>query len=723
LDQENHLAMKQLSEKPLYLLFFFILVFSACQQEQNNEKNDPNNWAWYLGGADVNQYSSLDQINVDNVDQLEAVWVYKSGDADPENRSQIQCNPLIIDGVLYGTSAQLKLLALNAATGEELWRFDPFSGGYDQFGLGVNRGVSYWSEGDDKRILFTAGPYLIAINAVTGQPIPSFGDNGRIDLHDGLDRAVDDLFINSNTPGIIYNNLLIQGSRVSESTGPVPGHIRAFNVKTGKQEWIFHTIPHPGEEGYETWPEDAWQKSGGANSWSGFSLDQEKGIVFVPTGSASFDFYGGDRHGENLFANCILALDAKTGEKIWHYQTIHHDIWDRDLPAPPNLVTIEQEGVKREVIAQITKSGHVFVLDRKTGEPIFPVEEVPAPPSELEGEQAWPTQPLPTKPPAFSRQEITEADLPTRSQEAYDYARSIWENSRLDGPFTPPGETNSFIFPGLDGGGEWGGAAVDPNGIMYINNSNMPWLTLMVKHEKVTDNKLASKGKQLYTTSCMTCHGKELEGSQMYGNTPALVDVKNRLSKAEVTDIIQKGKGVMPAFGWIKDNNLDAILAFLFELDDIDENYDPAAQSDWPYPYIYGGYKRFEAPDGYPAINPPWGSLNAIDLNKGALLWKVTLGEFDELTEQGLAPTGTEMYGGPAVTAGGLIFIAATKDEKIRAFNKKDGALLWEADLPAGGYATPSVYAVDGKQYIVVAAGGGKMGTKSGDAYVAFSLP
>ena len=348
---------------------------------------------------------------------------------------------------------------------------------------------------------------------------------------------------------------------------------------------------------------------------------------------------------------------------------------------------------------------------------------MPAPPSHLEGEQAWPTQPLPTKPPAFSRQEIKETDLPTRSKEAHDYARSIWENSRLDGPFTPPGETNSFIFPGLDGGGEWGGAAVDKAGIMYVNNSEMPWLTQMVRYEPVTDNKLASKGRQIYSTACITCHGKELEGGEMFGNSPALVDVKSRLAKAEITEIIQKGKGVMPGFGWIKDNDLDAILAFLFESDEINEKFNAEEENNWPYPYVYGGYKRFKAPDGYPAIKPPWGSLNAIDLNKGEILWKITLGEHKALTEQGIPPTGTEMYGGPVVTAGGLVFIAATMDEKIRALDKRDGKLLWEADLPAAGYATPAVYAVDGKQYIVIAAGGGKLSSKSGDAYVAFALP
>lgn len=704
-------------------LSLLLLLLSAWSCRQENAQGNVN-WNAYLGGKDVNHYSSLDQINTQNVHQLKEAWVYNSGDRDTADRSQIQCNPLIIDGVLYGTTPKLKLFALDATKGTELWRFDPFADAYKDFGMGVNRGLAFWKGTDENRLFYTAGPSLYAVNPETGQLISSFGDQGKVGLHKGLDREIEGLFIVSNTPGIIYQDLLILGSRVSESTGPVPGHIRAFNVKTGAIEWVFHTIPHPGEFGYDTWPQDAWKTSGGANAWSGFSLDEKRGIVYVPTGSASFDFYGGDRQGSNLFANCIVALNAKTGERLWHFQTVHHDLWDRDLPAPANLVTLKHNGEQVDALAQITKSGHVFILNRETGKPLFPIEERPVPPSDLIGESAWPTQPFPVKPPPFSRQAVTEKDLATRSPEVYDYAKSIWEKSRKGNPYIPPNEEGFLIFPGFDGGGEWGGAGVNPNtGIMYINSSEMPWLMQMEKYQEADDGLLASKGRQLYNVACVSCHGSKLEGSNLYGNTPALTELKDRLSSEEVATIIRNGKGVMPSFGVFKADEIDALTAFLFESSEkIDTATANSGNPTWPYPYVFKGYNRFYGPDGYPAIMPPWGQLSAIDLNEGSIKWQITLGEHLELMAKGIAPTGTENYGGPVVTAGGLIFIAATMDEKIRAFDQKDGKLLWEGQLPAAGYATPATYSVDGKQYVVIAAGGGKLGTKSGDAYVGFVL-
>ena len=327
--------------------------------------------------------------------------------------------------------------------------------------MGVNRGLNYWAEGEDKRILFTAGAFIYAVNAENGQLLTSFGKEGRVDLHTGLGEHAQSYFINANTPGIIYKDFLIQGSRVSESTEAAPGYIRAFNVKTGALGWIFNTIPKPGEPGYETWPKGAWKRTGGANSWSGMSLDPEMGIVYIPTGSAAYDFYGGDRHGENLYANCVLALNAATGARIWHYQVVRHDLWDRDLPAPPNVITVKHNGERIKAVAQITKSGHIFLLNAATGVPLFPIQELDAPPSTLEGEKAWPKQALPLKPPAFTRQDFKEEDLPKRSQTAHDYAKAIWQNARL-GPFAPPGEQTSILMPGFDGGGEWGGAAADP---------------------------------------------------------------------------------------------------------------------------------------------------------------------------------------------------------------------------------------------------------------------
>lgn len=707
-------------------LFYLSGIAALCLfgWQCNSDTQAAADWPSYLGGPETNHYSALHQITVENVHQLQVAWIYNAGGADTSGRSQIQCNPIIVDGVLYATSPDLQLFALNAATGEELWKFNPFKESYDLHGAGVNRGVVYWEDGEDKRIYYTATSFLYAVDAKTGQSVSSFGKDGKVDLHDGLDRDnIEELFIVANTPGIVYKDLLILGSRVSESIGAAPGHVRAFDLRTGEVKWIFHTIPFPGEFGYETWPPDAWQQSGGANAWSGFSLDEKRGIVFVPTGSASFDFYGGDRHGENLFANCVLALNAETGERIWHYQTVHHDLWDRDLPAPPNLVTVEHEGKKIDAVAQITKSAYIFLLDRETGEPLFPVKEIPVPASRLKGEEAWPTQPVPTKPKPFARHTITDADLTRRTPEAYAFAKAALDNSLPVQQFMPMSEEGTFIFPGFDGGGEWGGAAVDPDGILYINASEMPWLTHMQPVQLATDNFLASQGKMIYNQACVACHGKNLEGGTMFGNVPSLQNVKSRLTKEQIVATIKTGKGAMPAFAYLDEQEVDAIAAFLLESKEKVEAGEVKSREDWIYPYAFGGYTRFYDPDGFPAITPPWGTLNAVNLNTGEIVWKVPLGEHPGITDKSLQPTGTESYGGPVVTAGGVIFIAGTLDEKIRAFNKKDGTLLWEAKLPAAGYATPATYSVNGKQYLVIAAGGGKLGTKSGDAYVAFALP
>ncbi len=692
------------------------LTAAACTQERAAVED----WPEYQGDPGRNQYSELDLIHTGNVGRLRMTWIYRTGDAAPDNRSQIQCNPLIIDGVLYGTSPAIKVFALNAATGQELWRFDPFAeaGGRDP--LGINRGVAYWASGEDRRILFTAGSFLYALDAVTGRPIPEFGEQGRVDLKQGLGRDVRDLYLITTTPGAVYRDLIILGARLSEGPGPAaPGHIRAFDVRTGRQVWIFHTIPHPGEFGYETWPEDAWQRAGGANNWSGMAVDHERGIAYVPTGSATFDFWGGDRKGANLFANCLLALRADTGERIWHYQFVRHDVWDRDLPAPPNLVTLDIDGRRVDAVAQITKSGHVFVFDRETGEPLFPMEEVPVPRSDLKGEEVWPTQPLPLKPPPFARQVLTEAEAGGLTSEAHRAVLERLRQVRTGRPFIPPSTQGTVIFPGFDGGAEWGGAACDPHtGILYVNSNEMPWILTMVDVEEQR-MKLRSLGEQVYAVHCGVCHGAEGQGDPQ-GVYPPLVALHERYDAVTLRSLIEHGKGFMPAFEHLTDGEKRALVGFLLG----DGAADAAGDEPVPpgVPYTHTGYNRFFDPDGYPAVKPPWGTLNAIDLNQGELLWQVPLGELPELTARGIPPTGTENYGGPIVTAGGLIFIAATKDEMFRAFDRDTGKVLWETKLPAGGYATPATYAVNGEQYVVIAAGGGKMGTPSGDYYIAFSL-
>ncbi|MEO0338354.1 MAG: c-type cytochrome, partial [Bacteroidota bacterium] len=603
-------------------LIVLVLLFQSCQPANDNTYN----WSAYLGDKHSSQYAPLDQINVENVDQLEVAWKYASGDADLEkNRTQIQCNPLIINGVLYGSSPKLKFFALDATTGEELWVFDPFAAnGYQQYGMGVNRGLTYWENGDQKRILVTAGDQLYSIDANTGLLDPQFGKEGQVSLRDGLDRDIADLFIVANTPGVIYENLLVLGSRVSEGEGAAPGHIRAINVRTGEQAWIFHTIPWPGEFGAETWPDGAWQYAGGANSWAGLSLDEERGIVFVPTGSAAWDFYGSDRKGENLFANCLIALDVKTGERIWHYQFIHHDLWDRDLPAAPNLVTLNKDGKNIDAVAQITKSAYVFIFDRETGEPIYPIEEQPVPPSKLIGEEAWPTQPLPSAPPAFSRNRFTADDITQRTPEAYAEIKARLDTLDEGANFIPPSENGAIIFPGLDGGGEWGGAAFDEeSGNLIVNASEMPWVLQMVKHAEAGPE--LSLGKKLYQSYCLTCHGENLEGGDLFGKVPALVNVKERLGSAQVIETIQKGKGVMPSFSFIDNQQAKAIADFILEIESNENASDIEAKGN-KYPYYFNGYQRFKDSEGFPAITPPWGTLNAVNLNTGTISWKVTLG-------------------------------------------------------------------------------------------------
>lgn len=695
-------------------LLLFVFLSLAC-----GDAADPyRTWEVYGGDASSSQYSSLDQINRENVHRLEVAWVYHTGDHEPDGYSQIQCNPLIVDGVLYGTTPRLKLFALDAATGAHRWTFDPYAdeGTYSFFG--VSRGVAYWKDGDDRRILFTAGSTLYAIDARTGQPLPSFGKGGAVDLREGLDRDMTGLYISANTPGALYEDLYILGGRVAEEHPSAPGHIRAFDVRTGAIAWIFHTIPHPGEFGYETWPEDAYERIGGANAWSGISVDPERGWVFVPTGSAAFDFWGGNRKGRNLFANTLLALDAATGERVWHFQAVRHDLWDRDLPATPNLLTLRRDGRRVDAVAQITKSGHVFVLDRETGEPLFPVEEVEVPASDLDGEEAWPTQVLPVEPPPFARQAFTEAEVTDRSPEAHAFVLDSLRKVRSAGQFVPPSTQGTMIFPGFDGGGEWGGAAHDPTtGILYVNSNEMAWIQQMQKLNPEAQRAAFSVGEQVYAYHCVACHGFDRQGLPGF---PSLVDLKARRSREEVIRTIRTGGARMPAFAHLQEDAVEALVAALF--DEPEPEATMTRSADAP-PYMHRGYNRFVDPDGYPAVKPPWGTLNAIDLNTGTFVWRVPLGEYPELTAQGVPPTGTENYGGPVVTAGGLLFIGASHDEYFRAFDTATGDELWRFKLPAGGYATPATYDVDGRQYVVIAAGGGKMNTKPGDAYVAFALP
>ena len=722
-------------KKHIIITGFCIMIFRCTDSSP-----DFTTWETYQGDYGRNQYSSLTQINKQNVHLIKPLWVYQTGD-NLRNNSQIQCNPIIVNGILYATTPNLKLIALNAETGELLWQFDPDL----DFSPHVNRGVSYWASNNDKRILYTAGSLLFAINATTGNPITSFGAAGVTSLKAGLGVRAADLFVIATSPGVVFNDLFIIGTRVSENADAAPGHVRAFNILSGEVEWIFHTIPKPGEYGYSTWPKDAYNQIGGANAWAGISLDKKRGVVYIPTGSASFDFWGGNRLGENLFANSIIAIDASTGKRQWHYQTVHHDIWDRDLPAPPNLISVKHNNELVDAVAQITKSGYIFLFDRDTGKPLFPIEERKVMKSDLIGEEAWKTQPFPLKPPPFSRQSFNDDEITNISLKSYEYVKSILDTIRTGEQFIPPSTQGTMYFPGFDGGAEWGGASFDiETGILYVNANEMPWIQHMVPLD--LNNKGSKKpktvhdiGEKVYKANCAICHGQELQGDSKgkfphnTGTYPSLINLDKKLSKNETIKIIEKGKGFMPSFNQFSKKKKNALLSFLYK-ENLNTNNENDSNESWienmskelfdfNIPYTHTGYNRFFDQDGYPAVKPPWGTLNAIDLNKGEILWQVPLGEFPELTEKGIPKTGTENYGGPVVTAGGLVFIAASKDEYIRAFDKNSGSELWKHQLPAGGYATPSVYHVNNKQYIVIACGGGKMGTKPGDYYISFGLP
>lgn len=613
------------------------------------------NWANVRGDDGGMRHSALTQITRENVALLQVAWTYRTGDADPARKSTIECTPIVINGVMYVTTVKANVVALDAATGQPKWTYDAkvaesASAQRPIAANGVHRGVAYWrgptrSTTTKGARIFHGTPdgRLISLDASTGQPDAGFGTNGIVDLRIDADdapagqrRDLSRLLYGVTSAPAIFEDLVIVGVSLGEGPGPaLSGDIRAFDARTGRERWRFHTVPRPGEHGHDTWTGDAWRHRGGVNAWSGFTVDNRRGLVFAGLGSAAFDFYGGDRLGDNLFANSVLALDARTGKRAWHFQTVHHDIWDMDLPTPPALVTVTHDGRRIDAAAQVTKTGFVFLFDRATGRPLFPVEERAVPASNAPGERAAATQPMPVKPPPIARQRLTESDLSTRTPEVAAELRERFKTLRPGLTFTPlsvtsPERTATVVIPGTLGGANWSGASFDPaSGLLFVNVNNLPYV---------------------YTLE--------------------------------------------------------------------------PAKADAGYPYGIKGYTHFRDRDGYPAVTPPWGALVAVDLNAGTIRWQQTLGAYPELTARGLAPTGTENIGGTIVTAGGLVFIGATKDEKFRAFDAATGEVRWEHQLEAGGYATPATYAVNGRQFVVIAAGGGgKMQTKSGDAFIAFALP
>ena len=583
-----------------------------------------------------------------------------------------------------------------------------------------NRGLTFWGDGNGRRIFVVVRNFLFALDARTGNPIPTFGNAGRVDLREGLGRDPKIQSISATSPGVIYKDLLILGSIVSEDLPASPGHIGDYDVRTGKLRWVFHTIPFPGEVGYETWPKDAWKYIGGANCWAGMSVDEKRKLVFVPTGSAAFDFYGANRIGDNLFANSLIALNAETGERVWHFQGVKHDVWDRDFPAPPALVTVKHDGRLVDAVAQITKSAFVFVFERETGKPLFPIEYRNVPASEIDGELLADTQPFPIAPAPFAREMFTEDMVTRRTPEAHQAVLARLRKLRNGGQFTPPTLQGTVVFPGLDGGGEWGGPAFDPEtGFLYVNSNDMVCVQRLIDRPKL---KARANGRDLYLQKCASCHRRDLGGTPP--EFPSLVGVGDRYTEHEISTLIHEGSGRMPGFAYLGDAVLQTIASYLVSGKSEQIETGAAGQSPIDLKYTLDGYNIFLDPDGYPPFEPPWGTLNAINLDTGELAWRIPFGEIPALVEKGIRNTGSDNYGGPLVTAGGLLFIGATnQDRKFHAYDKASGQLLWETTLPASGNATPATYEVGGRQFVVIGAGGGKWGLPSGGAYVAFALP
>jgi quinoprotein glucose dehydrogenase len=712
---------------PVLFAIFFAAGICSCN---NNQSADFKNWKSYRGNDGISAYSGLDQINTENVNQLEVAWTFRTHDT--VGNSSMQCNPLIIDGIFYGVSPRQKTFALDAKTGKQLWMFDPYpkSTTYS----GATRGLAYYENGDDRRLFMCASYKLFSLDAKTGKQNMNFGDSGFVDLRKGLrnDNEIEKYSVQNTSPGVVYKDMIIVGSSMGETYTDMPGNIRAFDINTGKLRWVFNTIPRPGEPGYDTWPADNYKNAAGCNAWSGFSVDRKRGMLFAATGSPGFDFHGGNRKGANLYANSVIALDAETGKYKWHFQVSHHDMWDYDLPTPPILVTIKKDGKAVDAVVQLSKQGWIMVFDRDSGKPVFPIEERQVAVSRMSDEFSYPTQPFPLKPAPLARHHFDTSLVTDISKESHDYVMN--EISQYSfGDIYHPQDTQGIVqVPGFRGGSEWSGGAFDPEtNIMFIGANDIPNVVKLIELKKEDEDEIyklpvLKAGEKVFQNNCAPCHGIDRKGIDPF---PSLINIAGKLSPSQAFEIVEKGRDKMPSFVNLSLPQREAVVAYLFNLKNrkltrVEATKSKDTASNKYKQYRIKGYTQLKDQFGYPGIKPPWGTLNAVDLSTGEYVWKRTLGQYPELIAKGIPETGTQLFGGGVVTAGGLIFIAASRDEKFRAIDKKDGKILWEFQLPVGGYATPATYEVDGKQYVVIAAGGGGLqATRRGDYYFAFSLP
>jgi quinoprotein glucose dehydrogenase len=671
-------------------------------------------WSDYLGGLDSAQYSSLKQINKGNVTQLRKVWFYPAG----SNGFRFGFNPIVVDSTMYVLGKNNSIVALDATTGKEIWVHDNANPRNV-----THRGINYWESQDrsDRRLFFSANNVLHAIDARTGKLIETFGDNGNVDLREGLGRDPKSIrAIQSGTPGRVFENLLILGSATGEEYGAPPGDLRAYDVRTGKMAWIFHTVPHPGELGYDTWPKDAWKYIGGTNTWGEITVDEKRAIAYFPLGSPTYDFYGADRKGANLFSDCLLALDARTGKYLWHFQTVHHDLWDYDLTAAPKLLTVRHDGKLVDVVAEAGKNGFLYVFDRVTGKPLWPIEERPVPKSDMAGEESWPTQPFPTVPPPFARQQFIADDINPYIADPQERAklRDSLLSAHNEGLFTPPGLRNTIEMPGNNGGGNWGATAVDPStGMLYVESKDAP---SMLKLESKPPRRQmtgspATQGRVIYLQNCQACHGLELKGQPPA--VPGLVDIVSRAGADRIKSALAGEAAPMPAFADLSSNEVDSLIAYLSDPSAAHVPPDVQAYMMAPRPVVpsapfggaparfWTGYGYMNSSEGLPAIKPPWSTLTAYDLNSGTIKWQVPLGELTLTAAKGIKDTGSYWpRGGAVVTAGGLIFVGTKSDCKIRAYDKESGKELWAEELPAGPEGVPAVFEVEGREYVALSA-------------------
>lgn len=731
--------------------------------EQNHKQ-----WSDYGGGPDSSHFIALDQINKSNVGQLQPAWVYPTGDDNA-----YLFNPIVVDNVMYVLAKKSSLVALDATTGKEIWIHKNLPGL-------TSRGIAYWESRNrrDRRLIFAMNDYLQEIDARTGKSILTFGKRGLVDLRQDLGRDPNTINrIQTDTPGRVFEDLILLGSTPGEAYLAPPGDIRAYHVLTGKLVWTFHTIPHPGEFGYDTWPKDAWKYSGGANAWGEITVDTKRGIAYCPTGSPTYDYYGADRIGTNLFANSLLALDARTGKRLWHFQLVHHDLWDYDTTAAPQLLTVMHEGKAVDVVAQSSKQGFLYVFDRVTGKPLWPIEERPVPKSLMAGEQAWPTQPFPTIPPPFARQKITADDVNPYILTPAE--RAAWKKRiaamRNEGLYTPPGLTETISMPGARGGSNWGSGAVNPTkGLMYLNTQDWPTIYKLGLEDPLAKSATDSSAKAVYEARCQACHG--VNGVRSGSGPPPLAAISKRLTLDSFRLAVRNGRGKMPAFGDLDDGAVKQLFEYLDNLvmpagnaeqaptketntgpvvasggapgglkvrPGNSEQYTPLGGPPYPRGSQTPRVRYYTDWGLYPnqpyIIGPPWSSVVAYDLNSGTIKWKVPLGQDSAAEAEGARNTGAFMaeHHGMIVTSTGLIFIAAS-DGKIRALDEDTGKVLWSATLPAGSEGIPAMYEASGRQYLVVPAssninsGGGHprsggtpkaVRSNLSKGYVAFSLP